>query len=79
MTTLQQVKEVGEFTANISHLNKMCDKIKETPKKVYEIAAEYGTPFAMGDSYMRETIFSYIADKFYDGDYSKIYNRWIGA
>ena len=76
MTTLQQVKEVGGFTANISHLNRMCDRIKRNPNKVYEIMLEYGTPHGV-DSSTRETIFSYIADKFYSGDYDRVYNQWL--
>jgi hypothetical protein len=76
--TLQDIKEAGQFTANTSHLSRMCSRIWRQPGQVYEIAQEYGTPF-VADSYMRETIFSYIADKYYGGDYDKIYSRWLST
>jgi len=78
MTTLHDIKQAGEFKCNIARLNIMCKHIARRPSKVYEIAKEYGTPFVV-DSYMRETIFQYIADKYHNGDYSKVYNAWLKA
>ena len=72
--TLHEIKKIGEFPCNISHLNRMCDKIKEQPAKVYDIIQEYGSFI---DSYTRESIFQYIADKYHNGDYNKVYNQWL--
>ena len=72
--TLQAVKEHGEFKCNISHLNRMCDKVKETPAKVYDIIEEYN---GNADSVTRETIFQYLTAKYYDGDYQVIYQQWM--
>jgi len=74
--TLQDIKKVGGFTANISHLNRMCRRIKDEPSKVYEIMQEYGTAYGV-DSYTRETIFSYIANKYHNGNYDRVYNSWL--
>ncbi len=74
MPTLHDIKRIGEFKCNVSHLNKMCEKINQTPYRVYELIEEYGS---FVDSYTRETIFQYIADKYHDGDYSKVYNAWL--
>lgn len=76
MPTLQDIKRIGGFTANISHLNRMCKRIKDSPAQVYEIMQEYGTEYGV-DSFTRETIFSYIADKYHGGDYGKVYDRWL--
>lgn len=76
MPTLQDIKRIGEFKVNTAHLNVMCDKIDRTPHKVYEIIVEYGS---FVDSYTRETIFQYLADKYHDGDYDNLYNRWING
>jgi hypothetical protein len=73
--TLHDIKRVGEFRCNVSHLNKMAAKIKAAPQNVYEIVREYG---GLVDSVTRETIFSYIADKYHGGDYDKIYYAWLG-
>lgn len=72
--TLQQIKTMGEFNCNVSHLNRMCAKIKESPAKVYEIIKEYG---GLDDTVTREAIFSYIADKYHAGNYDKVYNAWL--
>ena len=72
--TLQEIKKIGQFSANISHLNRMCARIKDNPAKVYEIMAEYGADM---DSYTRESIFTYIADKYHNGNYDKVYNAWL--
>lgn len=62
------------YTGNISHLNRLADKVKESPADVYELMEEYGIPL---DSVIREKLFRYIADKYYDGDYRKVYDRWL--
>ena len=72
--TLNKVKEDGNFTCNISHLNRMCSKINQTPSRVYDIIKEYG---GEDDTITRETIFSYITDKYNNGDYDKIYKSWL--
>jgi hypothetical protein len=74
MTTLQDIKRVGEFPCNIAALNRMTAQVNRTPWRVYEIMTEYGT---FQDSWTRETIFQYIADKYHDGDYEKVYQRWL--
>lgn len=71
--TLQSVKEAGNFICNISHLNTLCRKIKEQPRNVYDLIEQYG---GEADTVTREAIFSYIANKYYDGDYDRIYKRW---
>jgi len=72
--TLQQIKENGEFICNVSHLNRMCKKIAENPAQVYTIIMGYN---GQADSVTRESIFSYIADKYFNGDYDQVYNKWI--
>jgi hypothetical protein len=76
MKTLQEVKDAGGFTCNISHLNRLCSKVKESPAKVYELIREYG---GEADSFTRETIFSYIADKYHNGNYDKVYDQWLAT
>ncbi len=72
--TLQIIKRIGEFDCNIYQLNKMCDKVNQTPWNVYQIIEEYGS---FADSYTRECIFNYIADKYHNGDYEKVYRKWL--
>jgi hypothetical protein len=74
--SLLEIKKIGQFTANVSHLNRMCQRINDEPQRVYEIMQEYGTPFTI-DSYTRESIFSYIADKYHNGNYNRVYKRWL--
>lgn len=74
--TLQNIKNVGWFKTNVAHLNIMVRLIKESPADVYTIIQKYG---GEPDTLTRETIFLYIADKYYDGDYNKIYNRWLNS
>jgi hypothetical protein len=52
----------------------MCAKIKETPAKVYDLIKEYG---GLEDTVTREAIFSYIADKYHNGNYDIVYNKWL--
>lgn len=72
--TLQDIKRIGEFNCNIYHINKMTEKVKKNPGQVYELMTEYGT---FQDSYTREVIFQYIADKYYNGNYDVVYNQWL--
>jgi hypothetical protein len=72
--TLSEIKRMGEFSCNTSHLNRMCAKIKETPAKVYDLIKEYG---GLEDTVTREAIFSYIADKYHNGNYDIVYNKWL--
>lgn len=78
MNTLQNIKEVGGFTCNLSHLNRMVSKISSNPSRVYEIVEEYGSPYGV-DSYTRETIFQYIASKYDNDNYDRVYNAWLGS
>lgn len=71
----QDAKTLG-FNGNTSHINIMCYKVFARPDKVYEILEQYGIG---ADSVLREKIFSYIADKFYNGDYDRVYNEWLGV
>lgn len=72
--TLQDIKQQGNFTCNISHLNRLCKKVNDTPYKCYELIHEYGGD---ADSVTREAIFSYIADKYHGGDYGVVYDKWL--
>lgn len=75
--TLQDIKAdamtIG-YQGNVSHLNRLANKIKANPAKVYDYMAEYGIP---ADSIIREKLFSYIADKYHSGNYAKVYNAWL--
>lgn len=77
--TLQNIKEDAKiigFKGNLSHINVLVHLVFAKPQRVYEFMNMYG----MGaDSVLREEIFTYIADKYYDGDYDKIYNEWLGV
>lgn len=75
--TLQDIKNDAKtlgFKGNISHINILTYKVFAKPDMVYEFMEEYGIPC---DSVIREKIFSYIADKFYNGDYDKVYKQWL--
>lgn len=74
--TLQDIKRIGEFDCNVYRINMMCAEINRTPQKVYEIMAKYGTSIGV-DSYTRESIFNYIADKYHNGNYNIVYNKWL--
>lgn len=71
--TLQTIKQYGEFTCNLSHLNRLCAKVNAEPEKVYPLIREYG---GMDDTVTREAIFSYVAEK-YHKEYNEIYHRWL--
>lgn len=62
------------FNGNVSHINRMVKRVRQRPQDVYEIMHEFGI---FTDSIVREYIFRYIADKHYNGDYSKVYDRWL--
>lgn len=75
--TLQDIKEDAMtlgFKGNLSHINRLADKVYANPARVYELMQEYGIG---ADSVIREKLFSYIADKYHDGDYNKVYDKWI--
>lgn len=74
--TLQEIKRQGEFTCNIAHLNRLCAKVKDKPWKVYDLIDDYG---GMADTVTREAMFNYIADKYHDGDYDKVYKPWLNG
>jgi ABC-type amino acid transport substrate-binding protein len=77
--TLQNIKEDAQtigFKGNLSHINVLVHMVFAKPQRVYEFMDWYGID---GDSFLREKIFTYIADKYYDGDYDKIYNEWLGV
>lgn len=73
-TSLNTIKYKGEFDCNIAHLNIMCKKINNYPHKVYDLIEQYG---GEADSVTREAIFTYIADKYHNGDYSVVYDKWL--
>lgn len=72
--TLQGIKKAGNFTANIAHLNGMTKIISQQPARVYEIISKYG---GEADTVTREAIFSYIADKYDNGNYDRVYKQWL--
>ena len=72
--SLNTIKDKGEFVCNIAHLNAMCKKINRQPHKVYDLIQEYG---GIDDTVTRETIFSYLANKYYNGEYSIVYDKWL--
>jgi hypothetical protein len=74
--TLHDIKKNGLFKCNIARLNIMADKIYKQPKDVYEFIEEYGGD---PDSYTRETIFSYLSEKYDAGNYDLIFDRWLGG
>lgn len=75
--TLQDIKAdamtIG-YKGNLYHLSRLASKIADNPSKVYDYMAEYGIP---GDSIIREKLFSYIADKYHNGNYAKVYDAWL--
>lgn len=75
--TLQDIKQdavtIG-FKGNVSHLNRLATKVNRNPSKVYEYMQEFGIPF---DSIIREKLFGYIADKYHNGNYDKVYRQWL--
>ena len=73
-TTLQRVRKNGDFKCNLSQLKWMVVRVHESPQRVYNIIQEYG---GIPDTVTRETVFSYIASKYYKGNYDKIYKRWL--
>jgi hypothetical protein len=73
MTTLQNVMTAGNFKST-ARLGQMCDRIYKNPEHVYPLIGNYG---GEADSVTREAIFSFIADKYYKGNYNKIYDRWL--
>ena len=62
------------FSGNVSHINRLVKAVKQQPNKVYDLMNDYGINT---DSIVREKIFAYITDKWYDGDYNKVYNQWL--
>ena len=74
MTTLQDIRKAGNFNCQARTLERLCNSVKLAPSSVYNLISYYG---GEADSYTRETIFSYIADSFYNGDYDKIYLEWL--
>lgn len=64
------------FSGNISHLNRLASKVKDEPWRVYEFMDEYGI---VTDSVIREKLFTYIANKYYNGNYDKIYKQWLNS
>lgn len=62
------------FKGNVSHINQLVRKVHKDPKDVYRLMNVYGINT---DSIVREYIFRYIADKHYNGDYTKVYNKWL--
>ena len=72
---LTTIKEYGQFTCNISHLNTLCLLVAQQPATVYELIRQFG---GVDDTVTREAIFSYITDKYNGGDYNKIYLAWLG-
>jgi len=64
------------FKGNISHMNRLADKVNKRPDKVYDLMAEYGI---YHDSIIREKLFQYLADKYHKGNYDKLYKRWLQA
>ena len=74
-TSLRDIKLAGNFPTSIHHLRIMTDKIYKQPSKVYDYIVEYRSEDA--DNHTRETIFKYLSDKHDNGNYNKIYNRWL--
>ncbi len=77
ITTLQDIKEDAEtigFEGTTEDVEMLCLKVFAIPERVYSFMDEYGISI---DSVIREKIFSYLADRFYGGDYDKIYNQWL--
>jgi hypothetical protein len=74
MATLSDIKQAGGFDIDFFDIDIMASFINKTPSKVYDYIAQYG---GEADSYTRETIFGYIANKFYNDNYDVIYDRWL--
>jgi hypothetical protein len=72
--TLHEIKRQGNFTCNVSHLNRLCEKVNTMPHKVYSLIGDFG---GMPDTVTREAIFQYVADKYNNGNYETIYQRWL--
>lgn len=72
--TLNEIKKIGQFPCNVANLNRMCLSVKRVPGMVYDLIAEYG---GLQDTVTREAIFSYVADKYHNGNYDKVYTAWL--
>jgi hypothetical protein len=75
--TIQAIKDDAKtlgFNGSTSDIEALCYMVFAQPQKVYEFMNFYGIGT---DSVIREKIFTWVANKFYDGDYEKIYNLWL--
>lgn len=73
--TLGTIKDNGSFACNLSHISRLCKKVKEEPSKVYDLIKEYN---GIADTVTRESIFQYVTDKYNAGNYDVVYNAWLG-
>lgn len=77
--TLRDITEDARtlgFKGNISHINQLVKKVYKHPDQVYDYMKIYGI---MPDSVIREKIFTYISDKYYNGEYQIVYSKWLGV
>lgn len=77
--TLEDIKEDAKLlgsSISLDDANALVHMTFAVPENVYIFMNMYNIPT---DSVMREKIFNYAADKYYDGDYDKIYKQWLGV
>ena len=72
MTLMELATSLDNSTLNGAFIQ-MVGNVYDNPQSVYHILKQFGLP---ADSYLREQLFSYLADNT-DKDYDYFYNKWL--